>query len=57
VTLAHAKIVEAVSSFSEGRRFHFVDPSGNELVVRLDRRGRPSDMRITLGGAARRAKA
>ena len=34
---ARAKIVKPIFSFPGGRRFHFADPSGNELAVWSDR--------------------
>jgi predicted enzyme related to lactoylglutathione lyase len=33
VTAAGGKIVEPIYAFPGGRRFHFADPSGNELAV------------------------
>ena len=33
VERAGGKIVKPIRSFPGGRRFHFVDPSGNELAV------------------------
>ena len=33
VTAAGGKIVKPISEFPGGRRFHFTDPSGNELAV------------------------
>ena len=33
VTAAGGKIVMPIFSFPGGRRFHFVDPAGNELAV------------------------
>ena len=33
VTRAGGKISKAIFSFPGGRRFHFLDPSGNELAV------------------------
>jgi len=33
VTAAGGKISKPIFSFPGGRRFHFVDPSGNELAV------------------------
>lgn len=33
VTAAGGRIVKPVFSFPGGRRFHFVDPAGNELAV------------------------
>ena len=37
VTNAGGKIVKPVFDFPGGRRFHFTDPSGNELAVWSDR--------------------
>jgi len=37
VQAAGGKIVRAIFSFPGGRRFHFVDPNGNELAVWSDR--------------------
>ena len=37
---AGGSIVKAVFSFPGGRRFHFCDPSGNELAVWSDRAAR-----------------
>ena len=37
VRSAGGKIVKPISSFPGGRRFHFTDPSGNELAVWSDR--------------------
>ena len=37
VTKAGGKIVKPVFDFPGGRRFHFTDPSGNELAVWSDR--------------------
>jgi hypothetical protein len=37
VRAAGGKIVKQVFSFPGGRRFHFADPSGNELAVWSDR--------------------
>jgi uncharacterized protein len=37
VTKAGGKIVKPIFSFPGGRRFHFGDPSGNELAVWSDR--------------------
>ena len=37
VTAAGGKIVKPISEFPGGRRFHFTDPSGNELSVWSDR--------------------
>ncbi|HJS43772.1 MAG TPA: VOC family protein [Gemmatimonadales bacterium] len=37
VRKAGGKIVKPVFSFPGGRRFHFTDPSGNELAVWSDR--------------------
>lgn len=34
---AGGKIVKAIFSFPGGRRFHFTDPSGNELAVWSDK--------------------
>jgi len=36
VKKAGGKIVKAIFSFPGGRRFHFTDPSGNELAVWSD---------------------
>jgi predicted enzyme related to lactoylglutathione lyase len=33
VTEAGGKITQDIFSFPGGRRFHFVDPAGNELAV------------------------
>ena len=33
VTAAGGKIVKAIFSFPGGRRFHFIEPSGNEFAV------------------------
>jgi predicted enzyme related to lactoylglutathione lyase len=33
VKQAGGKIVRSIFSFPGGRRFHFTDPSGNELAV------------------------
>jgi uncharacterized protein len=33
VTAAGGKIVKPIFSFPGGRRFHFIDPNGNELAV------------------------
>jgi hypothetical protein len=37
VTEAGGKIVQEIFSFPGGRRFHFTDPSGNELAVWSDK--------------------
>lgn len=37
VRSAQGKIVKPIFSFPGGRRFHFADPSGNELAVWSDR--------------------
>ena len=37
VTTAGGRIVKPVFDFPGGRRFHFTDPSGNELAVWTDR--------------------
>jgi len=37
VVAAGGKIVRPTFSFPGGRRFHFTDPSGNELAVWTDR--------------------
>jgi predicted enzyme related to lactoylglutathione lyase len=37
VTAAGGTIVEPIYAFPGGRRFHFADPSGNELAVWSDR--------------------
>jgi uncharacterized protein len=37
VTKAGGRIVKPVFAFPGGRRFHFTDPSGNELAVWSDR--------------------
>jgi predicted enzyme related to lactoylglutathione lyase len=37
VRAAGGKIVKSIFSFPGGRRFHFADPSGNELGVWSDR--------------------
>lgn len=37
IRAAGGKIVKPVFSFPGGRRFHFADPSGNELAVWSDR--------------------
>ena len=39
VVAAGGKIVRPTFSFPGGRRFHFTDPSGNELAVWSDRTG------------------
>ncbi|MBE0370561.1 VOC family protein [Pseudoalteromonas sp. MMG013] len=36
VELAGGEICEAIFSFPGGRRFHFIEPSGNELAVWSD---------------------
>jgi len=36
IEAAGGKIVKAIFSFPGGRRFHFTDPSGNELAVWSD---------------------
>jgi uncharacterized protein len=33
VTAAGGTVVEPISAFPGGRRFHFADPAGNELAV------------------------
>jgi predicted enzyme related to lactoylglutathione lyase len=33
VTAAGAPVTKAIFSFPGGRRFHFLDPSGNELAA------------------------
>ncbi|HEY3012729.1 MAG TPA: VOC family protein [Gemmatimonadales bacterium] len=40
VKQAGGKIVRPIFSFPGGRRFHFADPSGNELAVWSDKEGR-----------------
>ncbi len=37
ITNANGKISKDIFSFPGGRRFHFVDPSGNELAVWSDK--------------------
>lgn len=37
VTAAHGKIVREIFAFPGGRRFHFLDPAGNELAVWCER--------------------
>jgi len=37
VQSAGGKIVKPIFSFPGGRRFHFTDPSGNELAVWSDK--------------------
>jgi uncharacterized protein len=37
VRAAHGKITRAIFAFPGGRRFHFREPSGNELAVWSDR--------------------
>ena len=37
VQAAGGKIVKPIFSFPGGRRFHFTDPSGNELAVWSDK--------------------
>jgi predicted enzyme related to lactoylglutathione lyase len=37
VTAAGGRIVQPTFSFPGGRRFHFTDPSGNELAIWSDR--------------------
>ena len=37
ITAAGGRIVKETFSFPGGRRFHFTDPSGNELAVRSDK--------------------
>jgi predicted enzyme related to lactoylglutathione lyase len=37
VSRAGGRIVKPIFSFPGGRRFHFVDPAGNELAVWTDR--------------------
>ena len=39
VTRAGGRIVQPIFSFPGGRRFHFLDPAGNELAVWSDRLG------------------
>jgi len=39
VSRAGGRIVQPIFSFPGGRRFHFVDPAGNELAVWSDRPG------------------
>jgi len=39
VVAAGGKVVRPTFSFPGGRRFHFTDPSGNELAVWFDRTG------------------
>jgi uncharacterized protein len=39
VSRAGGRIVKPVFSFPGGRRFHFLDPAGNELAVWSDRSG------------------
>jgi predicted enzyme related to lactoylglutathione lyase len=39
VTGAGGRIVQPIFSFPGGRRFHFLDPAGNELAVWSDRLG------------------
>jgi predicted enzyme related to lactoylglutathione lyase len=39
VTSAGGRIVQPIFSFPGGRRFHFLDPAGNELAVWSDRLG------------------
>ena len=41
VRSAKGKIVKEVFSFPGGRRFHFLDPSGNELAVWSDAANQP----------------
>ena len=40
VTQAGGRIVKPIFSFPGGRRFHFTDPSGNELAVWSDKEKR-----------------
>jgi predicted enzyme related to lactoylglutathione lyase len=40
ITQAGGTIVRPIFSFPGGRRFHFTDPSGNELSVWSDQEGR-----------------
>jgi uncharacterized protein len=40
VTAAGGTIVRPIFSFPGGRRFHFTDPSGNELAVWSDQERR-----------------
>jgi len=37
ITAAGGKIIKPIFSFPGGRRFHFTEPSGNELAVWSDR--------------------
>jgi len=37
ITQAGGKIVRKTYAFPGGRRFHFADPSGNELAVWTDK--------------------
>lgn len=37
VTLAGGKIIKPIFSFPGGRRFHFLEPSGNEFAVWSDK--------------------
>jgi predicted enzyme related to lactoylglutathione lyase len=39
VKQAGGAIVQPIFSFPGGRRFHFTDPSGNELAVWSDKEG------------------
>ena len=39
ITAAGGRIVQPIFSFPGGRRFHFLDPAGNELAVWSDRPG------------------
>lgn len=39
ITGAGGRIVQPIFSFPGGRRFHFLDPAGNELAVWSDRPG------------------
>lgn len=39
VTRAGGRIVKPIFAFPGGRRFHFLDPAGNELAVWSDRSG------------------
>jgi hypothetical protein len=41
IKAAGGKIVKETVSFPGGRRFHFIDPSGNELAVWSDREPQP----------------
>ena len=39
ITRAGGRIVKPIFAFPGGRRFHFLDPAGNELAVWSDRSG------------------